>query len=179
MATTLADFAALAARCRDMPALGLHAFLIDESVQRLEWPPDVVEQLLYDFADRFEFQRDYGHIDLEAVCWHDEIVPTAAFMSMPTGSSEAGLIEYFAADPAHWSEVRRSQGVPQHWQAFGTWLRRPLVIDQALITEGGTGLQVIEGRTRVGVLRGFVRQGQEVAQAHASWVARACRCDRH
>jgi hypothetical protein len=92
---------------------------------------------------------------------------------MPTGESDGALIDENAENADHWSEVRRHQGVPQHWESHGTWLRRPLLIDLALLHPVLGGLQVIEGRTRVGILRSFIRRGRSVAAAHAAWVARA------
>lgn len=168
----LQDFSDLSQRCRDWGGGGLEEFLAADPIQSLAWPEDVVEQWLYDFAAHGPFLVDYGHLDLTTIRWHDEQIPAAAFLTMPTGPSDAGLIDYVADNPDHWSEVRRLQGVPQHWESHGTWLRRPLLLDRTLLDPSTSGLQVIEGRTRVGVLRGFLRRGDPVASHHAAWVAR-------
>ncbi|WP_327110860.1 hypothetical protein OG206_00110 [Streptomyces sp. NBC_01341] len=91
---------------------------------------------------------------------------------MPTGKSEAGLIEHFAQHPVHWVTVRPPQ-VGQHWNDHGTWLRPPLLIDRRTLNPGDIGLQVLEGRTRVGVLRGRLREQLHVAYEHAAWVGRS------
>lgn len=167
----LEDFAALSLNCREL-GRGLPEFLRADCVRSLAWPDDVVEQWLYDHSGFSCFTADYGELDLATIRWHDERVPASEFLSMPTGPSESGLIEKFARDPDHWSGNRLSQGVPQHWEAHGTWRRRPLLIDRALLKPSVPGLQVIEGRTRVGVLRGFLERGRPVASAHSAWVAR-------
>lgn len=173
MPVRLEDFADASRGCRELDGGGLSEFLRAPSVQGLGWPDDVAEQWLYDHPEHVPFLNDYGHLDLTTLRWHDEIVPVDEFLTMPTGPSESDIIEGFARNPDHWSDVRAHLGVPQHWAAHGTWLRRPLLIDRSLLDPPSRGLQVIEGRTRVGVLRGFVRIGREVAPNHAAWVARA------
>ncbi|MFL6108098.1 MAG: hypothetical protein ACJ72L_14140 [Marmoricola sp.] len=171
MAIYLQDLEQLQQACREFGASGLSGFIRNDLVAGLGWPEDVVEQWLYDHASWFV--DDYGHLDLQTITWHDELVSKAAFLTMSTGRSDGDLIDENAAQADHWSEVRRHLGVPQHWESHGTWMRRPILIDRSLLDPEETGLQVIEGRTRVGILRGFVRQGRAVADLHAAWVARA------
>lgn len=171
MATTLRDLEALP---RDpMSAGGLQEFRCLPRVQRLGWPEDVVRQWLFDHPSHF--LRDYGDVDLETVAWSLEVVPTAMLVTLPTGASEEGLIEKFAADH-EWHVRNRSHGgahlgVPEMWETHGTWKTWPLLIERTLV-DGGEGLQVVEGRTRVGVLRGRHRDGLRVADAHLCWVGR-------
>lgn len=167
----LKDFTNLSQHCRELSE-GLAVFLDSDLVKSLAWPEDVVEQWLYDHAGFGPFLLDYDGLDLTNLFWHDELVPAAEFLIMPTGPSEAGVIEAVAQNPDHWSEARRDQGVPQHWESHGTWVRRPLLIDRALLQPPADGLQVIEGRTRAGVLRGFLERGRSVAATHSTWVAR-------
>lgn len=169
----LRNYTDLAQRCRQFGGGGLAEFLDDDRVKGLAWPEDVVEQWLYDHSGFGRFLVDYDGLDLTTLRWHDEAVSAHEFLTMPTGLSEAGLIDEFAETPDYWSEVRRSQGVPQHWESHGTWLRRPLLIDRAILRPPAEGLQVIEGRTRVGVLRGFLGRGRSVAATHSAWVARS------
>ena len=82
------------------------------------------------------------------------------------------LLEYFAADAERHSELRRSHGVPPHWER-GTWIQSPLLIDRSLVDPSAQGLQIIEGRTRVGILRGNLVLGRKVAPAHKAGVARS------
>ncbi|MFB6833390.1 hypothetical protein [Streptomyces hydrogenans] len=113
----------------------------------------------------------YGSIDLREITWRLETVPAADFHGMPTGASDDGCIEEFAENPVYWVG-RRPPEVGQHWEEHGTWLRPPLLIDQCFLDPLSSGLQVVEGRTRVGVLCGRVREGLHVAPDHQAWVGR-------
>lgn len=154
---------------------GLNSFRYAPTAACLaDWPIDVVEQWPYDHAHHAAFETDYGHIDLSTLNWEVEVVPLEELMNMPTGASEGDLIESFAKDPQRWA-VRNAgdhRGVREMWDVHGTWKRWPILIDRTLVTPGDEGLQVIEGRTRVGVLRGRARLGLNVAPHHLAWVAR-------
>ncbi|MFE3826689.1 hypothetical protein [Streptomyces sp. NPDC059092] len=117
------------------------------------------------------FTRDYGGIDLRQIIWRLETIPAADFEQMPTGASDAGCIESYAAEPVYWVKVRPPE-VGRHWEDHGTWLRPPLLLDRRLLDPADSGLQVLEGRTRVGVLRGRLREQLRVAPAHQAWVGR-------
>ncbi|MGP5383995.1 hypothetical protein ACTXL8_17750 [Glutamicibacter arilaitensis] len=163
-----------AARAARDSAAGLSAFRGDMHTQRLRhWPEDVVKQWLYDHADHPAFLADYGHIDLTRVAWRLESVPLEMLVTMPTGASENDLIDYFAEKPGHWVKVRSQGchvGVREMWELHGTWKSWPVLLDQGLIDPQLEGLQVVEGRTRVGVLRGRSRRGLHVAPKHLAWV---------
>ncbi|WP_229871866.1 hypothetical protein [Streptomyces longisporoflavus] len=88
---------------------------------------------------------------------------------MPTGESDAGLIEHFAENPVYWASVKIPE-VGRHWEEYGTWRRPLLLIDRRLLDPAGSGLQVLEGRTRVGVLRGRLREELHAAPDHRAWV---------
>ncbi|MCP2353157.1 hypothetical protein HD597_000177 [Nonomuraea thailandensis] len=166
----LGEFSELAVSCRERLRVGFQGFRTDDKVSSLSWPPDVVEQFLYDHADHDRFLRDYGEVDLSAVTWDVEIIAVEDFLEMPTGPSGEGCIEEYAEDPDWWVKARNAGvhiGVQQCWQAHGTWKRWPILIDRALLTPAGSGLQVIEGRTRVGVLRVFIVK--ESSWQHGTW----------
>lgn len=59
--------------------------------------------------------------------------------------------------------------VGRHWEENGTWLRPPILIVRRLLDLLDSGLQVVEGRARVGVLR----EGLHVASHHQAWVGQA------
>lgn len=95
---------------------------------------------------------------------------------MPTGESDAGCIESYAADPVHWVKVwppEVGRHWDRHWEEHGTWLRSPLLIDRRLLDPADSGLQVLEGRTRVGVLRGRLREQLRVVPTHQTRVGRS------
>ncbi|MFE2601072.1 hypothetical protein ACFXCZ_32060 [Streptomyces sp. NPDC059396] len=128
-----------------------------------------MRDFLYEHGDYFV--DDYGDAELCDVTWKLETIPAADFHTMPTGQSEAGLIEHFAENPVYWA-ARKLPEVGRHWEEHGTWLRPPILIDRHLLEPSNSGLQVVEGRTRVGVLCGRRREGLYVAPHHRAWVGR-------
>lgn len=171
----LADFTELAHRCRE-DGFGLAEFRRQDAVIDLHWPSDVLEQWVYDHCDKDSFLCDYETVDLTRIDWRVEALPVATLMTIPTGRSDADDIEYFAADPDRWVDVRSQGehlGVREAWETHGTWKRWPVIIDRGLLTPPADGLQLVEGRNRVGILRGRKRQGKFVADRHLAWVGRA------
>jgi len=175
--TYLGDFTNLAEACREGGG-GLSAFLRLDSVIDLGWPDDVVEQWLYDHSGHGRFLNDYGDIDLSRVRWTVEVVPATDLALVPTGASESSAIDDWAKQHVRNIELRNNGihmgvGVGLCWDVHGTWRRWPLLIDRELLDPAAPGLQVIEGRTRVGTLKGRLRDGDFVADRHLVWVARA------
>lgn len=176
--TTLRDFARIAEdarECEESRLSALGRFCSHPEVYALGWPDDVVEQWLFDHAGHGPFQRDYARVDLNRIRWGVEIVATSTFLAMPTGQSESGCIAKYAENPDWWISVRNSgvhRGVAESWTAHGTWKRWPIVIDRGLLCSGDVGLQLVEGRTRVGILVGRHRNGDYVADSHLAWVGR-------
>lgn len=171
----LADLAKASVAARERGG-GLRTFLADPATRGLrKWPKDVVHQWLYDHADGPKFQADYGHIDLSTLVWSLEPVALDELMAIPTGASETDAIEYYAQDPERWVSLRDKgdhTGVREMWDVHGTWKRWPILIERRLVRPGQIGLQVIEGRTRLGVLRGRAQRGWHVAPQHLAWVGR-------
>jgi hypothetical protein len=153
---------------RDMD---LPSYLARPEIAQLQWPDDVVRQWLFELADNPSFVADYAELDLLAIGWSLEMVINEELGSMGTGASDGDVIEENARLHQHWVSVRPPD-VLRSWEMRGTWLVPPLLIDRALVNRGDIGLQVLEGRTRVGVLRGRLRDGFAVAPAHDAWVGR-------
>lgn len=170
----LADFTAIADACRESGE-GFTAFQRADRVLALHWPADVAEQWLYDHSDKGPFLQDYGDVDLSQIRWDLEALRAVDIAAMPTGPSDHEVIDEFAANPEHWISVRNSGahiGVAQMWELHGTWKRWPVLIDRSLLAPPDAGLQVVEGRTRVGILKGRLKQGAFVAERHLAWVGR-------
>lgn len=167
----LADFTRLAQSCREG---GSHfeGFRRNASVIALRWPDDVLEQWLYDHS----VLRDYGIVDLSAIGWEVEVIPLEKFIAIPTGPSDGDCVDQYASNPDHWISARRYGihiGVAQCWETHGTWKRWPILIDRLLLDPPASGLQVVEGRTCVEVLKGRHRRKDLVAQRHLAWVGRS------
>ncbi|WP_413543666.1 hypothetical protein [Citricoccus nitrophenolicus] len=151
----------------------LEKFAALPEVAALGWPLEVVQQWLYDHLEWGEFLRDYAALDLSAVVWTREYLPLREFLPMTSGSTD----DYMATVPdmhEHWTHTRRFIGVPAAWEDTGTWLVPPLLLDLGCLGGSAGVLQVVEGRTRVGILQGRTRDGLNVAGHHAAWVGRPC-----
>ena len=171
----LSDLSDLAVSCRET-SMHFEGFRQNSLISSLGWPDDVLEQFLYDHADNIGFSRDYGKLELSKIKWDVEIIPVEELIEMPTGASDGDCIEKCATNPDHWVRIRNHGphiGVAQCWETHGTWKRWPILIDRGLLDPPESGLQVVEGRTRVGVLRGRHRQGTLVAERHLAWVGRS------
>lgn len=170
----LSDIAILSVQARESQ-FGFAEFRDYPEVVTLQWPDDVLEQWLFDHGANPSFLDDYGGLELQDVRWDVEIIDLEAFLGMPTGPSDSDYVGEIARDPDHWVGVRdegEHVGVAQCWSAHGTWKRWPILIDRRLLIADCEGLQIVEGRTRVGILRGRHRQGQYVAGGHLAWVGR-------
>ncbi len=169
----LADFADLSVRCHDDRS-GFAGFRALPVVAALGWPDDPLEQWLYDHAGNVSFQADYEQVDLSRLDWQLKDIPVGVFLDVRTGPSDnehGDLVEYLAGDHEHWLGLRDPE-IAGAWETRGTWLRPPLLIDRGVFDPPAAGLQLIEGRTRVGILRGRHRAGELVAGQHQAWVAR-------
>ncbi|WP_329254587.1 hypothetical protein [Streptomyces canus] len=82
-------------------------FRADPALAALDWPDYVIEQFLYEHGGSHQpFEEDYGSIDLERIVWQIEMIRREDFCDMPTGASEAGLIEHIAERPAYYVGIR-------------------------------------------------------------------------
>ncbi len=151
-------------------APSLDNFLAHPLVRTLEWPVAVVEQFLYEHGRYGPFRTDYGHVNLFDVRWSLEYLGAEQLARMPTGPSEDGLLEEVAANHAHCLSTRPEAKVA--WDLRGTWIVPPVLLSRALLVPPSGGLQVVEGRTRVGILRGRLADDLHVASRHEVWIGR-------
>lgn len=147
------------------------AFYEHPAISALGWPREVVRQWLWEHAKHIAFLRDYGTLDLADIAWGLEDLSTGEFMTIETGPSEQHCIEDNASQHEHWVKVR-SPEISQAWEDSGTWQMPPVLIARSLLGFPGKGLQLVEGRTRVGILRGRYRDHLKVAETHKAWVGR-------
>ncbi len=152
----------------------LEAFLVLPEIAALGWPRDVVEQWLWDFIDLPEFLVDYADVDLAGLTWQLKQLPADEFLTMPTGSQTQDYLDRARDLHQHWTSVR-SVEIQQAWEKWGLWLRAPIVLDRTALGDGLGGLQVVEGRTRVGIAGGRLREGLLVAPTLQIWLGRPAR----
>jgi hypothetical protein len=171
MATYLRNVKSAHERCISVTENPFGRFLEESVIANLGWPENVVKQMLWDHGETDHFLPDYGNLDLSRVAWRCESLPTELFQGIPTGASDRGAIEAYAKFPVYWAEIKGAD-VIESWNRNGTWIMPPLLISRDLLEAGAEGWQLIEGRTRVGVLRGRTAQGLHVATHQDAWVGR-------
>lgn len=149
-------------------------FQLVPDIGALNWPADVLRQWIWDHGTNDHFLRDYAALDLSLLNWTLEKVPSDDFMTLVTGVGDGDAIEEYAANHHYWMELKnKAKGtVRSAWEDNGTWVVPPVAIARCLMEPSGAGLHLIEGRTRVGVLRGRQRAGLNVAPKHLVWVGR-------
>ena len=150
---------------------GSAAFLLLPPIKRLDWPEEVIKQWLYDHGHHSAFLDDYRNVDLEKVQWTLELVTRAELIVTPTGVSEQGFLDEVATDHVHYLGIQ-PQPIQDAWSQDGTWLVPPILLDRRLLDPSTSGLQVVEGRMRTGILQGRARAGLKVAGRHQVWVGR-------
>lgn len=137
-------------------------------------PLDVREQFYFDHSGNPEFQRQYGHLVLEAVEWREERLTSFALQEVTVNPGYQKWVESVASRApdvpvAGWRALDVRKDVATHWEAHRTWVRPPVLIEGSWL--GRTGLHLVEGHSRLGALRGLVRAGLVPPDAeHRAWV---------
>jgi len=152
-------------------ALTLDQFLADPRVASLAWPDQVVEQFLVDHGTDDGVYAAYGHLDLRSVTWSLERLLAHHLRHVPTDEAGQAGLDEVAEDPEH-ALAQRPEEERRHWEQHGTWLVPPVLVDRSLLVPPGEGLQIVDGRMRLGILRGRMRERRIVARRHEVWVGR-------
>lgn len=126
-------------------------------------PLDVIEQVYADHGRKHDFQAQYGALDLEALMWTKVARPASALIEcghFAEFSPWMHMVEQKVADfhTKGWTCVDVRRKVVEHWQTNQTWLRPPIFFDEHVMGNAGS-LRLVEGHTRVGLLRGLVKAG--------------------
>ena len=152
--------------------LGLQMFCESPAIARLGWPQEVVRQWLFEHGRHLEFLDDYGAVDLNRIDWQLEVLPVTELERVRTGPSEQDWLERVAAEHLYWLS-RRPEHIRDTWEELGTWGVPPIFLSRDLLNPPGTGLQLVEGRMRVGIMQGRRAAGLLVGASHNAWVGRA------
>lgn len=153
-------------------AVSLDEFLELPAVVALRWPAQVVEDFLYDHGRKDEFLDAYGGLNLAALEWAATVVLASRIASATTDPGGAEWLDQVDQEHQHFT-LQRPMEEREAWDERGTWLRAPVMIEARLLDASCGGLQLVEGRTRVGILRGRLRSENMVADRHEVWLGRA------
>jgi hypothetical protein len=146
---------------------------------RLPMPEDVLEQVLHDHGIKPEFQKQYGHLDLTQLSWHQEELRADTLVPSSVYIRYSGYVDDIADRLRRvarhgWSDVHLPHGAAEHWQRSKTWMRAPVFLNGSLIGSDRS-LHLVEGHTRLGALRGLLETGLiRPDSTHTSWVGRSC-----
>lgn len=125
-------------------------------------PFDVLQQFYSDHGRKDDFQLQYGEIDLKKIAWRKQEVTGVEIITCEYYEEFGGWIDSVASRLDSWSEkewncIDVRKPVVAQWKNHKTWLTLPIFINPRLI-RGTNGLHLVEGHTRLGVLKGLVKQ---------------------
>lgn len=152
--------------------MDFHSFADDHRVRALGWPDPVVEQFLFDHGAKHEFLDQYGHLELEDLTWTVEALPASVLVDATCAED---FKRWFDECTLHFRFRISTRPAPeqQRWAEQGSWMTPPLVMDRAWLGKESPGLHVVEGHTRIGILRGRIAANvAEPDQTHAVYVCR-------
>jgi hypothetical protein len=135
----------------------------------LEWPPSVIDQLLFEHGDKDEFLEQYGHLNLLRLRWELRSVRASELIPCTSHEEFSDRVRSVAKHP-HWT-------LEQYSKAYGrirdhSWKVAPLLIEGRLREPPQIELHLVEGHTRIGVLMGLVQLGEVPADSeHDAFVA--------
>jgi hypothetical protein len=138
-------------------------------------PESVLKQVCSDHGRKDEFQHQYGALDLCSLQWSlegrpaSELVEATVFEGFrPWVASVEARVQSFTL--SGWACIDVRPDVVVHWERYHTWLESPVFID-AVALGLGPGLHLMEGHTRLGILRGLSRRGIIPPQSHhEAWI---------
>lgn len=139
----------------------IHADPLRKRLQ--ETPFEVVEQVYSQHGRKNEFQEQYGDLELSSITWVSTALPATKIIQ---ATCYPGFIPWLsnvesrslAFSKGGWRCIDMRDDVIAHWSAHRTWLRPPVFI-QGIPPAIGDKLHLMEGHTRVGLLRGLVNIG--------------------
>lgn len=144
--------------------------------QRLpDTPLDVIAQLYADHGRKHDFQSQYGALDIAALKWTnvartaEELLECCNFAEFThwMNSVAQRAVDFHGKG---WSCVDSRKDVVKHWQTHQTWLRPPIFL-AGEVMGNAVSLRLVEGHTRIGLLRGLVKAGViEPSSRHEIWL---------
>lgn len=123
-------------------------------------PVEVAEQVYRDHGRKEEHQMEYGELEIGGLSWAKKELVAADIQScfmLPRFSvwpeRVSQRLERF--EQVGWECIDVREDVWRHWEQHQTWMIEPVLIRRELVGEE-EGLHLVEGHTRVGVLRGLL-----------------------
>jgi hypothetical protein len=135
----------------------------------LDWPPGVVDQLLFDHGAKDEFLEQYRHLNLLRLRWELRSVRASELILCTSHKEFSDRVRSVAEHP-HWTLEQYEKGYGRVWDH--SWMVPPLLLEGWLREPPQNELHLVEGHTRIGVLKGLVQLGEVPADSeHDAFVA--------
>lgn len=141
----------------------------------LPMPEYVLRHFVHDHGTNWEFQRQYGHLDLHALEWKMPSFPASTLIncSIYPGFQECVDIverQAFEVPSNRWDRVTITEESVKSWQNNRTWRVPPIFFDGNVVGSSKP-LHLIEGHHRIGALTGLVHSTWLPADSmHVAWV---------
>lgn len=140
-------------------------------------PLEVVQQVFIEHGRNPDFQKQYGHIDLELLTWKkvamtgDELRSSSHFERFDSWFKSCNVRALSVAKKG-WKYIDSRQNVVEHWEKHQTWLLPPVLIAGSLVCRD-SALHLVEGHTRLGLLTGLIEADViDETRCHEVWVGR-------
>ncbi|WOG25929.1 hypothetical protein [Endozoicomonas sp. 8E] len=141
-------------------------------------PLTILKQVYSDHGRNIDFQDQYADLDLSVIEWSLEEIPATEI----TGSSfYPGFSTWFQGVSQRtlqfvskgWNCIDVRPQVIEHWKENSTWVEPPVIFSNSVYTIG-SNFHLVEGHTRVALLKGLVESAiLPENSGHKIWVGRA------
>lgn len=138
-------------------------------------PDQVARQVYADHGRKSTFQSFYAQLEIDQIAWTQvslsarELVAAAMNPNFKQWFASVSARSSFFVEKG-WRCIDVRQEVQEHWEGFGTWLVEPVLLDGQLV-RSSSKLHLVEGHTRVGLLKGLTEQSIiEAESMHKVWL---------
>lgn len=142
-------------------------FIADPRIERLRWPIQVLDQFLFFHGKNEDFLDEYGTVDLTTISWICASVSTIDLMLCNVASFAQEYVDEIQVDYESWFNCR-TEAERKNWEERGTWLMPPVIFDTDVV--GGLRRQLVEGHTRLAILRARYDRGLAVSAMHQAFI---------
>ena len=144
----------------------------------VEAPKLVVRQFYFDHRSNPEFIEQYGHLELGNMLWALESRSAEKILGASIYSQFERWVETCAArfdsEADYRVAILHPAEVQDHWIQYGTWTVAPIFLAPLILGCFQPNTHLVEGHTRIGCLRGAVRNGLiSDLTHHEIWLGRS------
>ena len=143
-----------------------------------ETPLEVIEQVYSHHGRKGEFQEQYAELELSSIVWDSVLISAEEIIRASFYPGFASWFLNVEARPLEfkkrgWRCIDTRADVVEHWANHQTWSLQPVLI-QGLQPAVAGRLHLVEGHTRVALLKGLVNSGVlNPKSEHQVYVGRA------